>query len=163
MGSILGLNIPKLLKMVLGTRDLPGRIRTCRPSVRVWYRVQCMGHDTSVRQHYKSEHWAPVATLKSEQNNTNCISAVTQSDRIIHDGHQYTSLADDSGFSIVLFYICCCPWCWCSCGIQLYQFLNIIAFSYTFCMSTREIETQVILSSMLLTKPTTNKKLQKKI
>ena len=25
----------------------------------VWYRVKCLVHDTSVRQHYKSEHWAP--------------------------------------------------------------------------------------------------------
>ena len=25
----------------------------------VWYHVKCLGHDTSVRQHYKSEHWAP--------------------------------------------------------------------------------------------------------
>ena len=22
----------------------------------VWYHVKCLGHDTSVRQHYKSEH-----------------------------------------------------------------------------------------------------------
>ena len=25
----------------------------------MWYHVKCLGHDTSVRQHYKSEHWAP--------------------------------------------------------------------------------------------------------
>ena len=25
----------------------------------VWYHVNCLGHDTSVRQYYKSEHWAP--------------------------------------------------------------------------------------------------------
>ena len=25
----------------------------------VWYHIKCLGHDTSVRQHYKSEHWAP--------------------------------------------------------------------------------------------------------
>ena len=25
----------------------------------MWYYVKCLGHDTSVRQHYKSEHWAP--------------------------------------------------------------------------------------------------------
>ena len=27
--------------------------------VGVWYHVKCLGHDTLVRQHYKSEHWAP--------------------------------------------------------------------------------------------------------
>ena len=25
----------------------------------MWYHVKCLGHDTSVRQHYKTEHWAP--------------------------------------------------------------------------------------------------------
>ena len=25
----------------------------------VWYHVKCLGHDISVRQQYKSEHWAP--------------------------------------------------------------------------------------------------------
>ena len=25
----------------------------------VWYHVKCLEHDTSVRQHFKSEHWAP--------------------------------------------------------------------------------------------------------
>ena len=25
----------------------------------MWYHVKCLEYDTSVRQHYKSEHWAP--------------------------------------------------------------------------------------------------------
>ena len=28
-------------------------------SVNLWYHVKCLGHDNSVTQHNKREHWAP--------------------------------------------------------------------------------------------------------
>ena len=47
-----------------GTQDLRGRARTGQPSVRImWLGVVCqlsgVGHDISMRRHYKSERWAP--------------------------------------------------------------------------------------------------------
>ena len=53
------------LNMVLAAPRLAlkrtGGVRTGRPSVRImWlgvYHVKCLGHDISVRQHYKREHW----------------------------------------------------------------------------------------------------------
>ena len=66
--------VKKLLKMVLAApclaRWLTGRGRTGQPSVRtMWPGVvlcQMSGeYDTSVRQHYKSEHWAPCPNQTS--------------------------------------------------------------------------------------------------
>ena len=52
-GVELGLVTPHLA-------DLRSKARTGRPSVRImWFHIKCLGHDTSVRQHYRSEHWAP--------------------------------------------------------------------------------------------------------
>ena len=43
----------------IGTQDLQGRARTGRPTVRIMWLGVVLCHDTSVRQHYKNEHWAP--------------------------------------------------------------------------------------------------------
>ena len=60
MGSIPGRDIPKSLKMVLAVPRLALRLvgySSDRLRDRmIWLGV---GHDMSVSQHYKSEHWAP--------------------------------------------------------------------------------------------------------
>ena len=100
MGSIPGRDIPKSFKwyslLLAWHSDLRGRASAGRPSVRIiWLGVvscKCLGHDTSVRQHYKSEHWAPCrnqtlswydwtfveSDVKSEQTTTKKIDAKHQ-------------------------------------------------------------------------------------
>ena len=70
-GSIQGRDIPVSLKMLLvviscsslGSQTYGVELGLVDPvsgySDWVWYHVKCLVHDTSVRQHYKSEHWAP--------------------------------------------------------------------------------------------------------
>ena len=66
-GSLPGCDIPKSLKMVLAAPCLAlktygveaGLVNPVAGCDWVWYYVKWLGHDTSVRQHYKSEHWAP--------------------------------------------------------------------------------------------------------
>ena len=60
-GSIPSRDIPKLLKMVLVAPRLALRSTQCQDDVTVWYHVKCLVHDISVRQHYKSAHWAPCS------------------------------------------------------------------------------------------------------
>ena len=70
-GSIPGRVIPKILKMVLAALSLGAQHEESRARNRNWsahcqYNAtgwnimsKCLGHDISVRQHSKSEHWAP--------------------------------------------------------------------------------------------------------
>ena len=49
------------LSMTTSTDSSVGRVfaRMSQDHDWVWCHVKCLVHDTSVRQHYKSEHWAP--------------------------------------------------------------------------------------------------------
>ena len=61
----------------------------------VEYHVRCLGHDTSVRQHYKSEHWAPCLNQTSSWYDWKNV----ESD-IKFEAHTYTFLLiKDTSFS----------------------------------------------------------------